>query len=351
MRKYYNLKLITFIFILTLSTFYKVEGKEKILNNQRLNLIFKDTNLELAVREVLNKPNGDLTIVDVESITSLDINYKDITSLDGIQNLKNLESLNLRNNKITDIRPLSNLSKLKDLYLSENKISDLSSLKNLSNLEYLSLEGNEIKEIDSLGKLKNLQTLNLTRNNIKYIKGISSAKALKNLSLSFNEIKSLEELSSLNNLTILNLNNNNITSVNPLSTLCNLQILNISYNQISDISSIRNLPELKLTNIDFSCNPLPNYVFEDKLNQEFIFRRLFTYIDSAIRQYYGDGRQYMDEKILNIEKIDGKIRIKVRVTTFVGAHNPPYGIETITFLEDYTGIKVEEFKHEDELIK
>ena len=58
----------------------------------------------------------------------------------------------------------------------------------------------------------------------------------------------------------------------------------------------------------------------------------------------------MDGKILHIENLDGKFRIKISVTTFVGAHNPPYGIETITLTEDSAGIKVEDFNHEDEKI-
>lgn len=326
LKKYYSFKVIILIFLFIFCAYHKVQGQEIFVTAQNEKITFKDRNLEIAVREVLNKPDGDITKDELKSIKNLTIRYKDITSLDGIQNLTNLENL----------------------YLSENRIKDITPLKNLAYLTFLDLESNEIKNISPLGKLKKLETVDLAQNNIKNIKGIGLAQNLKNLTLSYNDIESLDELSSLKNLTILKLNNNNITSVKPLSSLTNLRLLDISYNEISDISSIRSLPILKLTNIDFSWNPLPNYVFEDKLNQEFILRRLFPYINSAIEQYYGEGRQYMDGKILSIEKIDGKIRIKISVTTFVGAHNPPYGIETITLIDEYPGIKIEEFKHEDE---
>ncbi len=108
------------------------------------------------------------------------------------------------------------------------------------------------------------------------------------------------------------------------------------------------LPELPLTNIEFSENPLPNYTFTDKLNQEFILSMLSPYIESAIKQYYGEYRQYMSAGILSTEKSDGKYRLKIRVETFMGPHNPPYGIETMIITEDGSGIKVEDFKHEDE---
>ncbi|MBL4933816.1 DUF3888 domain-containing protein [Clostridium paridis] len=40
--------------------------------------------------------------------------------------------------------------------------------------------------------------------------------------------------------------------------------------------------------------------------------------------------------------------ITVQVVTFVGPHNPPYGIETITIGASPYGTRVIDFKHEDE---
>lgn len=55
-----------------------------------------------------------------------------------------------------------------------------------------------------------------------------------------------------------------------------------------------------LTSIEFAGNPLPEYVFKDKLNQQFILSMLSPYIEEAVKNYYGEFRQYMDAGILNI---------------------------------------------------
>lgn len=82
--------------------------------------------------------------------------------------------------------------------------------------------------------------------------------------------------------------------------------------------------------------------------EEFILSMLSPYIESAIKQYYGEFRQYMGAGILSIEKYEGKFKLKIRVETFVGSHNPPYGIESMIITKDQSGIKVQDFKHEDE---
>lgn len=77
---------------------------------------------------------------------------------------------------------------------------------------------------------------------------------------------------------------------------------------------------------------------------------LFPYIQEAIKSYYGENRAFMDAKLLELKKSgQGQYTFtaKVQVTTFVGAHNPPYGIETITIIKDLGKIYVSNFVHEN----
>lgn len=237
---------------------------------------------------------------------------------------------------------------MNDLYLYGNKIKDVYPLKAVINLMNLELSNNEIINIKGLGKLINLKTLSLDNNKINSLKGLGSAINLESIRIAYNEISTIEDLSLLNKLNSLNLGNNKIVDVKPLNSIYKLKSVDISDNKINDISSLRELPELTLTNIEFSGNPLPKYVFMDKLNEKFILSTLSPYIESAIKQYYGGYRLYMNEGILSIQQVDGDYKLKIRVVTFVGPHNPPYGIETITITQDNSGIKVEDFKHEDE---
>jgi hypothetical protein len=129
--------------------------------------------------------------------------------------------------------------------------------------------------------------------------------------------------------------------------LTNLSSLDISNNKISDISPLRNMPNLPLTSIMIGGNPLPDYVFKDVIKEQFILSILNPHIDKAIEAYYGGFRQYWNERILDIVRTGEGYKFKVRLETFTGAHNPPYGLDTMIIVSDSNGIRVEDFKHEE----
>lgn len=67
---------------------------------------FPDANLEAAIREEIDKPEGEICLCDVEPITSLWGYGENISDLTGIENLTSLQYLNLSDNSISDISPL-----------------------------------------------------------------------------------------------------------------------------------------------------------------------------------------------------------------------------------------------------
>jgi AAA+ ATPase superfamily predicted ATPase len=104
--------------------------------------------------------------------------------------------------------------------------------------------------------------------------------------------------------------------------------------------------------LDYEYKEVTN---ETEIDYKLIYDALLTtldlYITEEIINYYGYPKQYglSDAKILSvIREIEGgfSFKVKVQVTTFEHAHNPPYGIETITFDISPFGVKVIEFKHE-----
>ena len=92
---------------------------------------------------------------------------KDITLIEGLENLTNLEALNLRNNQISEIKGLDMLINLKRLYLSENEITEIRGLDKLHNLEFLDLSENQIAKIEGLDALQNLTQINLVGNQME----------------------------------------------------------------------------------------------------------------------------------------------------------------------------------------
>lgn len=80
---------------------------------------FTDEKFLDVVREVIDKPYGDIYAEDLVGITELDISNIGLTSLDGIEYMTSLESLDCANNKLTNL-DLTNNHKLAVLHCYEN---------------------------------------------------------------------------------------------------------------------------------------------------------------------------------------------------------------------------------------
>jgi Leucine-rich repeat (LRR) protein len=207
--------------------------------------IFKDPNLEKAVREHIGKLEGDLTLKELESITELEAESMRIESLEGLENLSNLTSLNLFNNNIEDISPVLYLVNLTKLDLSDNRIEDITPISTLKYLTKLSLVKNFITDISPISGLSKLTQLNLYGNRISDIKPLSELYNLEMLSLPLNKIYDINPLKTLINLKELYLHTNHIEYIAPLVNLKKLEILHLSYNKkIEDLSPLKDLTNL-----------------------------------------------------------------------------------------------------------
>ena len=84
--------------------------------------------------------------------------------------------------------------------------------------------------------------------------------------------------------------------------------------------------------------------------EQTMLRLLFYPAYDAVETYYGEPRQYWNDKILCIKKVPNTpyYEVVMQVETFFGPHNPPYGIETMTFYISYGDVQLKNYKHEDE---
>ncbi|MFC1694411.1 choice-of-anchor D domain-containing protein, partial [Candidatus Latescibacterota bacterium] len=194
-----------------------------------------DPNLEAAIRDALNKPEGSINDKDLAGLTDLVASERDISDLNGIEYCVNLQMLYLDSNQISDISPLNSLTNLDELGLDDNQISDISQLSDLTNLWYLGLDDNQISDISPLNSLTNLVEMGLGNNRISDPSPLSNLTNLQRLHLVYNQISELSPLSSLTNLHWLFLGGNQISNLSPLSSLTNLENLSLYENQISDL--------------------------------------------------------------------------------------------------------------------
>ncbi|WP_025784643.1 DUF3888 domain-containing protein [Sporosarcina sp. D27] len=91
-----------------------------------------------------------------------------------------------------------------------------------------------------------------------------------------------------------------------------------------------------------------------KIIYDTLLTTLYPSIDKEIINYYGYPKQFEDEKILSITRNhEGSFdfNVKVQVTTFEHAHDPPYGKVTMTFNVDPFGVKTINFQHKGDKLE
>ena len=166
-----------------------------------------DPNLRAAVREALGIPDEDpLTQLDMEQLTALSAEERQIRDLRGLEYATNLTSALLEGNPISDLSPLAGLVELRMLNMAVCRISNIRPLANLTHLESLYLHANQIEDITPLANLTRLTDLWLANN------FIADAYPLENLTL----------------LKELRIQNNVISDYSPLGTL---SLVNFHYDE------------------------------------------------------------------------------------------------------------------------
>ena len=238
-------------------------------------VIFENPPLESVIRDLLGKPAGNIYKRQLLTIVKLDASNRNITKIDGIEQLPDLIHLDLHDNQIKDITPLSNLTHLEKLNLRNNTISDLSPISQLTRLEYLNIHSNPtINSVIPLENLSNLQTLimgnvpirdeiyvlenldhlrylNMRSCGLKDIEPFSQMTCLRYLNLYSNtKIHSIEALQNLTNLRTLILANIPIgNEIGYLENLSKLKYLNLRSTDLAEISALSNLTDLEYLNL------------------------------------------------------------------------------------------------------
>ena len=112
--------------------------------------LIADPIVEQAIRESLEKPEGEITEADLEKVTWLGLPFRQITDvgLKDVAKLQKLSWLDLKDTQITDagLKDVAKLQKLEVLYLNNTKITDagLKEVAKLQKLEELDLRGSEV---------------------------------------------------------------------------------------------------------------------------------------------------------------------------------------------------------------
>lgn len=137
-----------------------------------------------------------------------------------------------------------------------------------------------------------------------------------------------------------------------ISITASASLIDSSIKKCSQTTSIKN-QKLCLANIPIAMQSKPHTNKNQKPSStdSVIALLLYPHIDKAIQNYFGKPTQFAlyEAKVNSINQIgtDFSYQVTITVPTFYGPHNPPYGLETMTFTIETYGVTLDNYVHKD----
>lgn len=149
-------------------------------------VVWKDSTMEVAIRRILEKPQGDIRIDDLSNLQEVRLTEETgfaIKTLDDLEYLPNLKTLDLSGVKLqsADMSALSTLSKLEALNLTDCGVGDIDSLAKLTEIRNLALGGNSLTNLDFVSSMPHLSYLDISGNSIDNLVPLSNCGELQTL--------------------------------------------------------------------------------------------------------------------------------------------------------------------------
>ena len=252
---------------------YEISSQDvTIVANFEEEITFEDPNLEQAVREAdgyTGALTGPIYPSDVNGITVLEAsNYsaerkeKEVRfawkeypeKILYLEKKIEISEHSSSRNAITSLVGIEYLRNLLVLFFDANDISEIGSLANLTNLVLLSFGSNNVSDLSPLTNLINLEILIFTRNNISDLNPLANLRNLGLLSFWDNSVSDLTPLQNLNKLWYLNFSNNQVTDLSPLvSNTSNWEVpsetqgwtgIDMSYNNLDLTEGSQNMNDI-----------------------------------------------------------------------------------------------------------
>lgn len=285
-----------------------------------------DPELQAAVRAALAKPAGDITVADMESLTTLYAEGLGTRNFDGLGAAKNLTALTL-----------NGCSSATDPGVTCNFLTDVSLPAGLRSLVTLDLGNNLITNLTLPPDLTNLANLWLDDNLLTDLGFVSGLSGLTNMSLQFNPLGNIATLPGVGGLKVLNLAGS-LTNATFPSGLTNLTYVNLGNNELTDLTLPADMSAL--VDLDVSCNQLTNlavpacltnlttlYLDKNRLSQ----LRLSTSVTHLTALFLSENR------FTNLSFLSGQSKLATLSMSFNSLTNLdlPIGLEMLSNLNLY----------------
>lgn len=197
-----------------------------------------DSGMESAIRQLLNKPEGDILRSEIWDISVLDISCNSADGTGYVKANTIFDSMTYELSEdtpwIKSLQDLAYFDSLQQLFVSGMSLSDtlmhpvsLSGLSQCQNIQYLSLGGLELTDLEELSACTNLLALKLSGVPLESLELLRPLQALENLSLIGYASLDITPLADLPMLKTLILSNCDLLSLDPLAQLPALKNLKL----------------------------------------------------------------------------------------------------------------------------
>jgi len=159
-----------------------------LMSAQAQTVSIPDAGLDAAIRAVLQKPIGPLTVPDMLGLTNLNATNRNIRSIEGLETARNLSVLQLNNNALTNFALPNTLTNLGVLDLSSNPLSQCTIPGGLTNLGKLTIESCLLTSFTLPANLTGLTALDLNNNHLTTFTLPAGLPNLTLLDLGFNSL-------------------------------------------------------------------------------------------------------------------------------------------------------------------
>lgn len=225
---------------------------------------FANSKIEQAVREMLQKPEGEILVEELNSVYTLIILGDRI-----FDNWEEMEAYRenywFELDKIVppveecDLSDLAYFTNLKTLVLEYQNVTEIPDLSHLS-LVRVSFAHNDIKDISALSNCTDMKILWLSNNPIEDVRALKNMRRLESLDIAETEVEDLTPVvSSL--LESLYCNNTNVTDYTFLAQCTGLRDIRVSDFSKEEVVYMAGLP--RITNLSF---------FESKVDSLLLFK-------------------------------------------------------------------------------
>ena len=179
---------------------------------------FEQALIDLGIDSAIDGIDGSVLTASISGVSTLDVDYKNITNLTGLEDFTNLQFLYCNNNQLASIDVSTNTA-LRAFQFRNNQLASIDVSTNTA-LYVLYCDNNQLTSLD-VSTNSALQYLSFSNNQITSL-DVSTNSALESLNCANNQLTGLDVSANMALTSLYAVNNNQLTCI---------QVDNVAYSE------------------------------------------------------------------------------------------------------------------------